>query len=124
MSSAAVSVRFFAFYLLALGVVLVVIPNVFLRAFSLATTDEVWIRVLGVIVVLLGYYYHRAARYELTEFIRGTVHGRYAVLACFVGFVVLGVGPPILILFGVVDAIAAFWTSSCLRSDAVISSSA
>ena len=60
--------------------------------------------VVGMLVLLLGYYYARAARRELTSFFRWTVHARSAVLLFFLAFVVLGFAPPILIVFGAIDA--------------------
>lgn len=40
------------------------------------------------------------------------------VLVFFTGFVVFDFAPPVLILFGVIDAIAAGWTALSLRADA------
>jgi hypothetical protein len=117
MAKGAVSVFVFSIYLFVLGVTLVVIPNLLLRLFGLPETGEVWIRVVGVLVLVLGYYYQGAARRELTEFLLWTVHARVAVLVSFVGFVVLGMVSPVLILFGSVDAIGALWTALGLRAD-------
>lgn len=118
MSAAARSVFVFALYLFGLGLVLLVAPNLLLRTFGLAETDDVWVRVVGMLVVLLGYYYVRGAREELTSFLRWTVHARSAVLVFFVAFVALGFAPPILIAFGAIDAAAAVWTALALRADA------
>jgi hypothetical protein len=116
MSKAATSVFVFSIYLFILGAVLVVVPNTLLALFGLPETNEVWVRVVGMLVVILGYYYLTAARNELTAFLRATVYGRFAVLLFFVAFVVFGFAPPILILFGAIDAAAAGWTGMALRS--------
>ena len=84
---------------------------------GLDITRLVWIRVVGILVVILGFYYSTAARNELTPFLRATVIGRFTVLVCFVGFVVLGLAPPVLILFGVIDAVSAAWTGIALGAD-------
>ena len=55
MSSAARSVYAFSFYLFALGFVLTVAPNLLLRIFGIPETNEVWIRVVGMLVLLLGW---------------------------------------------------------------------
>jgi hypothetical protein len=115
MTPAARSILFFSFYLLPLGVVLVVAPNVLLGLFGIAATSEVWIRVVGVLVFLLGVYYNTAARHDLVPFFRATVWARFAVLASFVAFVLLGLVSPVLILFGLVDAAGAAWTWAGLR---------
>lgn len=116
MSRAAVSVFAFSVYLFALGSILIVIPNALLSIFRIAETTEVWIRVVGVLVLVLGFYFFTAARSELTAFFRATVYSRYAVLAFFVAFVILGFAPPVLVVFGVIDAGAATWTGLALRS--------
>ena len=117
MSKAARSVWVFSIYLFILGVVLVVVPNVLLGPFGFPETNEVWVRVVGMLVVILGYYYMTAARSESTAVIRATVVGRSAVLVFFIAFVVMGYAPPALILFGVIDAVAAAWTGRALVAD-------
>jgi hypothetical protein len=53
----------------------------------------------------------------MTDFSLWTVHGRLAVPVFFIAFVLLGYAPPILILFGLIDAAAAVWTTASLRKD-------
>lgn len=117
MSPAARSISVFAIYLWVMGVVFVFVPNVLLSLFGFPETDEVWIRVVGMLVLILGYYYMGAAREELTGFLWRTVYARYSVLVFFVAFVALKQAPPVLIVFGVVDALAATWTAVALRAD-------
>ncbi len=116
MSKAAISIFAFAIYLLVLGAVLVTVPNVLLSLFRLPETDEVWVRVVGMLVLILAYYYIVVARNELTQLMRATVVARSSVLLFFLGFVVLAGAPPMLLLFGVVDLAAASWTGLALRS--------
>lgn len=116
MSNGAKSVFVFAIYLLLLGVTLLVIPNALLSLFAYPTTDEVWIRVVGMLLVMIAFYYIQAARNELLAFFQWTVYVRAAVILFFVAFVVLGLARPILILFGAVDLLAALWTAVVLRS--------
>jgi hypothetical protein len=117
MSKSAVSVYVFSFYLFVLGALLVVIPNALMSPFGIARTDEVWIRVVGTLVLILGYYYNHAARQGFTSFFRCTAYARFSVLLFFIAFVLLGFAPPALILFGVIDAVAALWTGLALRSE-------
>jgi hypothetical protein len=118
MSKAATSIRVFSIYLFVIGAIFIVAPNVLLPLVGFPRTDEVWVRVVGLLAGILGLYYATAARCELTPMIRATVYGRTAVCVFFVAFVVLGFAPPILILFGVIDLVAAVWTWSALRADA------
>ncbi len=117
MSKSARSLFVFSVYLFILGIILIVIPNVLLRLFALQETNEVWIRVVGMLVFILGFYYYQASRSEIKKFFQWTVYGRTAVLIFFIVFVLLDFAPLTLILFGFIDAVAAFWTQLSLRSE-------
>ena len=118
MSRAAKSLFVFGVYLSMLGVVLVLFPNPLLRLFHAPTTNEVWIRINGMFIVCLSYYYLQAARHGLTLFIKWTVWGRAAVIVYFVMFVLLTGAPKALLMFGLVDLLSALWTLIALRRDA------
>jgi hypothetical protein len=122
MSRAAVSMFAFAVYLFVLGVVLLVAPNVLLGIFGFEPTTEVWVRIVGMLVVFLGYYYLSAARGEVVPFMLWSVQARPFVIVFFAVFVALGWAKPALILFGAVDLAGAVWTYLALRAgDAVAS---
>ncbi|MCV2353057.1 hypothetical protein LNV09_02655 [Paucibacter sp. B2R-40] len=110
MSKAAISVRIFGFYLLGLGAVLVALPNLLLSLFFIPTTDEVWIRVVGVLAFNIGVYYLFAAKAEALSAFRASVLTRGVVFLAFLDFVLLGLAPPMLVAFGVVDLAGAVWT--------------
>jgi hypothetical protein len=116
MSKAAKSILVFGIYAVVVGLTFLVIPNIALALLGGPTSDEVWIRVLGLIVAILGYYYIQAARHELTPFFRSTVQGRPLVLVGFIVFVLLGLAKPVLIIFGVIDLLGALWTGLALRT--------
>ena len=117
MSRAAKSLFVFGVYLCGLGLVLLLAPNLLLRVFGVPATDEVWIRVNGMFVLCLSFYYVQAARSGLTSFIRWTVWARAAVIIYFVAFVLLLSAPRALLLFGLVDLSAAAWTWLALKKD-------
>ena len=116
MSNSARSVFIFGIYVVVLGIILMVAPNALLTLFGMPATHEVWIRVVGMLLVLIAFYYIQAARQELTAFFQLTVYARASVILFFAVFVVSGLVQPVLILFGVVDLIAAIWTGLTLRS--------
>jgi hypothetical protein len=116
-SRAATSMFVFGIYLLVLGPTLVVVPAFVLGLFGLDAPQVVWIRVLGAIVTILGFYYVFAARHETKDFFWATVWGRPAVIVFFTAFVLLGLAEPVLILFGVVDLFGAGWTFAALRAE-------
>ena len=116
MSNSAKSVFVFGVYLVVLGITFLVMPNVPLALFGFPATNEVWIRVVGMLLVLLAFYYIQAARKELTDFFQWTVYTRASVIVFFIAFVVLDLVQATLILFGVVDLLGAIWTQLALRS--------
>ena len=116
MSKGARSVFVFGLYLAVLGIALLVAPNFLLEMFFLPSTTEVWVRVAGMLVLFLGFYYTQAARKELTDFIRWTMYPRSTVIFFFAAFVLLGFAKPPLILFGAVDLLGVIWTALALRS--------
>lgn len=119
MTSPAQTLRIFGGYLIALAAVLIVAPNLLLEAFGMAPVTDVWIRVTGMLVGFLGFYYLRAAAAGLTEFFAWTVSVRLSVFLFFSAFVLLKLAPPVLLVFAIVDAAAAIWTRQCLKSSGV-----
>ncbi|MFA6168011.1 MAG: hypothetical protein WC700_15420 [Gemmatimonadaceae bacterium] len=117
MSNSARSVLAFGWYLVGLGGLLVAVPNTLLGLFFLPSTSEVWLRVVGVLVLILAFYYIQAARHGLTALFQWTVYGRASVIVFFTAFVLLGFVEPPLILFGVVDLLGATWTHFALRAE-------
>lgn len=115
MTRAAFSVFVFSIYLYVLGFVLVVAPNALLGLFRIPETNDVWVRVVGMLVAIIGYYYSTAARAELTPIFRASGFARLSVLVFFIAFVLLGFAPPVLIVFGLIDAACAVWTLVALR---------
>jgi len=62
MTGASRSLFVFGIYLVALGVLLLLSPNLLLRTLGVPVTNEIWIRVNGMFVICLAYYYIQAAR--------------------------------------------------------------
>ena len=117
MSKSARSLFVFALYLAMIGAILLIAPNFLLGLFSLPSTSEVWIRVVGMLALFLAFYYTQVARAEYRDFFRWTVYVRASVTLFFTAFVLLGFVSPILILFGVVDLLGAVWTGLALRGE-------
>ena len=117
MSRAAKSLFVFGIYLCGLGLLLLLVPNLLLRGFGVPPTNEVWIRINGMFVLCLSFYYVRAARGELTTFIRWTIWTRVAVIVYFAAFVLLLSAPKPLLLFGLIDLLSAVWTWLALKAD-------
>ncbi len=117
MTAAAKTVCYFGYYLYVLGVTLLFMPNFLLTTFQFPETNEVWIRVVGVLVLCIGFYYHRTGIQNNSAFLKQTVIARLFVFASFVAFALLKLTTPFIILFGSVDALGAFWTWMALKNE-------
>ncbi|MEO6394674.1 MAG: hypothetical protein ABIO40_02030 [Devosia sp.] len=115
MTLAARSIFVFGLYLVLLGAALMIVPNVVLAPFGFPATNEVWIRLAGSLVVIIGWFFLVAARHENGPFFRATLLARPFLFLSLVAFVLFGLAPPQLILFGVIDLLGALWTFLALR---------
>ena len=115
MTPAAKSVYYFGFYLYLVGATLIFIPNLFLSTLGIPETNEVWIRVLGVIVALIGFYYHQAGAKNISVFLPLTIPTRITVFIAFIILVILKMASPILIGIGGIDLAGAIWTFMALK---------
>src|SRR5829696_4226468 len=102
-SAASLSVLVFGSYLVGLGLTLLVAPNVLLGIFGIPRTDEVWVRILGVVLAVIGYYQIQAGRTGAEWFMRASVVGRAAIAMSLFGLVIAGAAAPAIALFGAVD---------------------
>ena len=118
MSTAGKSLFAYGVYLLLNAAGLLFSPNILLSLFGLPGTSEPWIRMLGLVVGEIGFYFVFAARKGITAFYPATVVARYAAALVFAGLVVTGAGPWQLLIFAAVDLLAAAWTQLAIRRDA------
>lgn len=121
MSAAAKSIYYFGFYLYVVGLTLIFAPNILLSTLQIPETNEVWIRVVGVLACCLGFYYHRSGATNNVGFARQTIPTRIFVFISFSAFALLGYVSPVLVLFGAVDVMGAFWTWSALKKGSTAS---
>lgn len=116
MSRSARSVHAFGLYLVAVGLTALAVPNLLFRLVDVPATEEPWIRILGVVVVVLGSYYLVAARNDMVPLFRATVGGRLVAGVALV--LIVGTwGYWLAVVFGVVDVAGAIWTWTALRRD-------
>ena len=97
-------------YMLISGLQLLFVPNLLLSLFGFDPTNEIWIRVLGLLVVVVSSFYYIAAKENYTKIIKFTVYERLTFCAGLVIFVFLGMAKPALILFAALEACLAIWT--------------
>jgi hypothetical protein len=116
MTSAAKSVCYFGFYLYVVGLTLIFLPNLFLQTLQLPSTNEVWIRIVGILAFNIGYYYHRTGMTNNYSFFKLTVPTRILVFISFTVFALLKYTSPVLIAIGAVDLAGALWTWMALKN--------
>ncbi len=115
MTAAAKSVFYFGIYLYLVGLQLLFVPGFFLKTFGLGEVHDVWIRVVGLLALLLGFYYTQCARKNIAGFYALTIPTRVTVFAVFLIFVLLNLAPPVLAALGAVDLAGAVWTWTALK---------
>ena len=116
MSRAAHSVFWFGVYLAVAGAGVLLAPQLVLAPLGIPVPREVWIRVVGVLVLCLATYYIVAARSGALAVMRATVPVRLFVTVAFGALVALGLAPAGLLLFAAVDCAGAVWTALALRA--------
>ena len=117
MNKPAFTIKAFGCYLLVLGLLLIFTPNTLLAIFLMPTTTEVWIRVVGVVVLNIGVYYIFAAICEAKLFYQASVYTRTFVLVSFIGFAIFGLVSPMIIFFGMVDFFGGLWTHFAIKAE-------
>jgi hypothetical protein len=103
------------FYMLGMGAGFLFMPNVVLPMFGLQTTTEVWIRVLGALVIGFAGYYYACIKSEHVPYFKATVYGRYWFCGCLVVLAALQLGDPMLYVFAAVETSFTVWTHVALK---------
>jgi hypothetical protein len=114
MTKAARTIFVWSIYALVIGAALAVIPNVILGLLGVVETQEVWIQVLGVVVIVLAVYYYDAARNEARHLFVASLLGRGFAAAGFILLWLTG-APWQLLIFAAIELIGVTWTYSALR---------
>lgn len=116
MSSAGISLFVFGIYMVFAGLGFTFMPNTPLGLFGMPSTQEPWIKIMGVLMVAIGYYYIQTGRKDIRLFFTWTVQARLAVFLIFILFYLLQWAPATILIFGTVDLLGAVWTWVTNRS--------
>lgn len=117
LSRAGTSIFLFGIYLVILGLIFTLVPNTLLRIINLPDSQEVWIRLVGMLLLIMAFYYLMAGRTEARSFYHWTLYTRLGSVFFLVGFVTAGWVSPIAFIFWLADLAGAAWTWSALRQD-------
>ena len=114
MRNARFSILVWAIYILVVGVSLVLIPAQFTELFGIDPPQEVWIKLLGVVTVVLGAYYFGSVFNNATWMYQYSVLGR-SISALGLAYLAIVDGPWQLWIFAAVDVLGLAWTFTALR---------
>ena len=117
MNQSTLSMMVFGLYISVLGLVFMIVPNPIITLFGFEPVTDIWIRIVGLILVILGYYYYMAIKEKAYNFYKWTAYGRFPIFFVFLAFVLLDLGPPILLLFGAFDTSCSIWTGWALKKE-------
>ncbi len=111
----------FSFYPMFAGISMVLAPAMQLQSMNDLTGANLpieglnWIRMLGVVTFIIGYYYFRMSWKHAVDFARFTVHMRLLVPAAVAAMIVVFDMPFIYLPFTALDVAGALWTWSALH---------
>lgn len=116
MTSTARSILYYSFYMMGIGLILFFTPNLILGIFGFPPTNDVWIRILGLLSFCAGVLYFYCGRTNQTGFFRISIPERIIFFLGMLGIVLFLPANPLLILIGIVDLFGAIWTALTLRN--------
>jgi hypothetical protein len=122
MGSAALSIKVFGVYAILTGLNLMIAPNLLLSTFGIPTTNEVWLRVVGVLALVIGYYYWACGVANAQAFLKATLFGRTLGFVLPVVLIFAASAPWQLALFGLVDLAGAAWTAAAMKAERAVAS--
>jgi type IV secretory pathway TrbL component len=97
-------------YVVLTGLQLIFVPNMLLNMFDFGETYEIWIKVLGIVVLSLAFIYYAISKSGNTDVVRATVYSRLFVGAGFLLLAISGQAKMSLVLFAGIDIVTAVWT--------------
>lgn len=89
MTPAARSIYYFSFYVLAAGIPMVLAPQLILEVLGFPVEGLDWIRFLGIVVLIVGYYYFNLGRSGIVPFFRWSVQMRILILPVFIALILV-----------------------------------
>lgn len=97
------------------GAILTLVPNLLLSLLNLQSTQEVWIRLVGVAFLVLGFYYTKSARANFTEFFGWTVQVRFVQFFIVTAIVIFTAANSVILLFSIIEIFSGIWTLLALK---------
>ncbi len=104
-------------YMLGSGTTLIFAPNFLLGIFGFEPSNDVWIRVFGLLVFVVAGFYYMIAKENYLKLKQFSVYERLVFCSGLVVFVLLGMTKPMLIGFAAFEAFLAIWSHFELKNN-------
>ena len=104
------SIFVFGIYLIFVGAGFLFIPNTILPLFRFPKTEEPWIRVMAILILIIAFFYLVGAHHRIVPIYWATVIGRLFVFLSFLILILTKKAKPMLLAFGTIDLLGALWT--------------
>lgn len=116
-SQAALSTFCWGIYMSLNGLGMVIFPNVALAAMGFEPTVEIWIRMVGLLSLVLGFYYVQMGRYQFSPFYLWKVVGHAGGILIMILFYFQDLISSNILMICLTDALAALWTVWGINED-------
>ncbi|TGL45046.1 hypothetical protein [Leptospira perdikensis] len=113
----AFTVFIFGVYLLGQGFALLFFPNVLLSIFQIPIPLDYWIKIVGIALIILGFYYIGTAKFNLILFFQLTVIGRSLQFVLFLILYFIQPIPVMLLGFSFFEFLSGIWTYIALKKN-------
>ena len=115
MNPASKSIYYFALYPLSAGLAMMLAPALPLKILGFPVEGLDWIRMLGVVTVIIAYYYWRLGKDEILSFCRYSAQMRLTIPLVFIALVLSFGMNPLYIGLTAGDFLGGLWTWHALR---------
>lgn len=115
MNPACKTIYWFGFYPLLAGLSMILAPTLPLELMGWPVEGLDWIRMLGVVTMIVGYYYINLGKENVLAFCRYSAQMRLVIPGVFALLVVVYDMNPLYIALTSVDFLGGLWTASALR---------
>lgn len=120
MPASAKSIFYFGIYIALLGILLIFVPNALLGLVNVPMTNEVWIRLAGMLLLFMGFFYVQAGRGHLVPFFKWTLFTRGVAFFFVLGFWLCGFVSWIILAFWLGDLAGLVWTWMALHQEKLL----
>jgi len=117
MTRSATSILIFGIYLACLGVILLVKPDLLLSIAGLPSTSDPWIRLMGMLLLIVAFFYIQSARFGFRPFFQWTIYTRFSAVFILLALVIPGLASPVVLLFWLGGLAGALWTALALNRE-------